>query len=85
MLRVMPSTATDPRQLAAELRERINPAYANSIGTESWERKLCADTIDGLIAQRDELIAYLTTIAYTGLSADEASEHAAEAIAKVNP
>ena len=85
MLRVMPSTATDPRQLAAELRERINPAYANSIGTESWERKLCADTIDGLIAQRDELIAYLTTIAYTGLSADEAPEHAAEAIAKVNP
>ena len=69
MLRVMPSTATDPRQLAAELRERINPAYANSIGTESWERKLCADTIDGLIAQRDELIAYLTTIAYTGLTA----------------
>ena len=31
------------------------------------------------------IIAYLTTIAYTGLSADEASEHAAEAIAKVNP
>ena len=51
MLRVMPSTATDPRQLAAELRERINPAYANSIGTESWERKLCAEVIERLMAE----------------------------------
>ena len=32
--------------LIADLRSRINPAYANQIGTESWERKLCADALE---------------------------------------
>lgn len=50
----IPSTAADPRKLAAELRERINPAYADTLGTESHERRLCAEAIEGLLAQRDE-------------------------------
>lgn len=83
MLRVMPSTATDPRQLAAELRERINPAYANSIGTESWERKLCADTIDWLMAQRDELLDLLSRFGVFAPS--EVQQEINNAIAKVKP
>ena len=83
MLRVMPSTATDPRQLAAELRERINPAYTNSIGTESWERKLCADTIDGLMAQRDELLDLLSRFGVFAPS--EVQQEINNAIAKVKP
>ena len=83
MLRVMPSTATDPRQLAAELRERINPAYANSVGTESWERKLCADTIDGLMAQRDELLDLLSRFGVFAPS--EVQQEINNAIAKVKP
>jgi len=35
-----------PVDLIADLRSRINPAYANQIGTESWERKLCADALE---------------------------------------
>ena len=38
--------------LIVDLRSRINPAYANQIGTESWERKLCADALE---AQADEI------------------------------
>ena len=41
-----------PEDLIADLRSRINPAYANQIGTESWERKLCADALE---AQADEI------------------------------
>lgn len=56
-MRIMPSVAADPRQLAAEMRERINPAYANQAGTESHERRLCAEAIESLLHQRDELLA----------------------------
>ena len=35
-----------PVDLIADLRSRINPAYANQIGTKSWERKLCADALE---------------------------------------
>ena len=41
-----------PRDLIDELRSRINPAYAAQIGTESWERRLCAEALE---AQADEL------------------------------
>lgn len=55
--RVMPSTAADPRQLAAELRARINPNYATTPGTESYERWACAEAIESLLTQRDEQAA----------------------------
>lgn len=60
----IPSTAADPRKLAAELRERINPAYADTLGTESHERRLCAEAIEGLLAQRDELAIELKRLIF---------------------
>ena len=33
-------------EFIADLRERINPAYADQRGTESYERKLCADALE---------------------------------------
>lgn len=41
-----------PRELATELRSRINPEYAAQIGTESYERRLCAEALE---AQADEI------------------------------
>lgn len=38
-----------PRELSAQLREWIDPIYAMMIGTESHERKVCADAIDSLL------------------------------------
>ena len=58
-MRVTPSTATDPRQLAAELRERINPAYAHVLGTESHERRICAEAIEVQAARIADLEAAL--------------------------
>ncbi len=40
------------KDLAADLRGRINPAYAPQSGTESYERRLCAEAIE---AQADEI------------------------------
>ena len=40
-----------PAELAADLRTRINPVYAAQLGTESYERRLCAEAIEGLIAE----------------------------------
>ncbi len=37
------------QELLADLRSRINPAYENVRGTESYERKQCADAIEALI------------------------------------
>jgi hypothetical protein len=31
-----------PQDLIADLRSRINPSYAATLGTESYERRLCA-------------------------------------------
>jgi hypothetical protein len=39
-----------------EIKSRINPAYADCLGTESYERKWLCDRIDELEKQRDELI-----------------------------
>jgi hypothetical protein len=33
-------------ELISDLRERINPAYADQRGTESYERKQCADALE---------------------------------------
>lgn len=41
-----------PRDLIADLRSRINPAYAAQRGTESYERRLCAEALE---AQADEI------------------------------
>lgn len=44
-----------PQDLIDELRSRINPAYATQLGTESYERRLCAEALEALIAERDML------------------------------
>lgn len=41
-----------PRDLIDDLRSRINPAYATQLGTESYERRLCAEALE---AQHDRL------------------------------
>lgn len=43
-----------PRDLIDDLRRRINPAYAATLGTESYERRRCAETLE---AQADEIDA----------------------------
>ena len=42
----------DPKDLAADLRSRINAEYAAFRGTESYERRLCAEAIE---AQADDI------------------------------
>lgn len=41
-----------PRDLIDDLRSRINPDYAAQLGTESYERRLCAEALE---AQADEI------------------------------
>lgn len=46
-----------PSDLIDDLRSKINPVYSAQAGTESYERRICAETIEGLLSQRDELLA----------------------------
>ena len=53
-----------PTDLIADLRSRINPAYAHQIGTESHERRLCVEALEELFdeiarlrTQRDYLLS----------------------------
>lgn len=59
---ILPSTATDPRALVKELRERIFPSHAKRPGTISYERLNSANAIASLLTQRDELLAALTEL-----------------------
>ena len=45
--------------IAADLRQRINPAYATQRGTESYERRECAESIEELITTNAELLEAL--------------------------
>lgn len=51
-----------PEDLMHDLRGRINLRCAEVIGTESHERKQCADAIELLIVQRDQLAAKLAEV-----------------------
>lgn len=42
-----------PQDLIDDLRSRINPAYAAQLGTESYERRMCAEALEALISERD--------------------------------
>lgn len=44
-----------PRDLIDALRSLINPAYAAQIGTESYERRICAEALEALILEHDWL------------------------------
>lgn len=39
-----------------EIKSRINPAYQDCIGTESYEIKLLCDYINSLLAEKSELL-----------------------------
>lgn len=52
-----------PSDLIDDLRSRINPVYSAQVGTESYERRICAETIEWLLSQREELIAELSKAA----------------------
>lgn len=41
-----------PQDLIDDLRSRINPLYSTTIGTESYERRLCAEALE---SQCDEI------------------------------
>lgn len=44
-----------PSDLIDDLRDRINPAYATTLGTESYERRLCAEALEALLAETELL------------------------------
>lgn len=44
-----------PQDVIDDLRSRINPAYATTLGTESYERRLCAETLDTLLSIQETL------------------------------
>ena len=54
--------AGDPRKLAELLRQNINPAYAHQIGTESHERRICAEAIEAQAARIADLEAALNQL-----------------------
>ena len=58
------------------LRARINPAYANTPGTESYERRQCVDEIDALRARIAELEREKAEPARAGAGTKELKEGA---------
>lgn len=44
-----------PKELAADLRSRINPKYDNQKGCESYLNRGCAEAIESLIAENAKL------------------------------
>ena len=45
------------KKFAYDLRQRINPAYAAQRGTESYERRECAESIEELVSEIERLKA----------------------------
>lgn len=60
-----------PNDLIADLRSRINPTYAATLGTESYERRLCAEAIEHLLAERDELLEICRNVVARGIGASD--------------
>lgn len=65
--------------LIDDLRSRINPAYADVLGTESYERRLCVEALEAQQAEIDRLREYIAAThgktgdghIYAGLCPDE--------------
>ena len=49
--------------LIDDLRSRINPAYANQLGTDSYERRLCAEALEAQAEEIERLRETLQCIA----------------------
>jgi len=62
------------QELLADLRSRINPAYENVRGTESYERKQCADAIEALQAENERLRVQLAGCGVAAMQNTESSK-----------
>jgi len=51
-----------PEDLIADLRSRINPIYASTLRTESYERKICVEAIESLVQERDAILAAIKNL-----------------------
>lgn len=51
-----------PEDLIADLRSRINPAYAAQLGTESYERRVCAEALESQAEEIERLRNALSEI-----------------------
>ena len=61
-----------------EIKSRINPAYADVLGTESHERKLLCDEIERLRKERDTFkAAYLEQVELHNLTLDDLNRYRA--------
>lgn len=65
-----------PADLIAHFKPRVNPAYANILGSESYERRLCVEAIEDLIAEIDTL---RTTLAESRAETDSVTHARDEA------
>lgn len=45
--------------LIADLRSRISPAYADVLGTESYERRMCVEALESQQAEIERLRQYI--------------------------
>ena len=59
----MEAETMTPQELVKDLRSRINPLYAATSGTESYERRICAETIEELMMEIDRLSGLLAEAA----------------------
>jgi len=73
-------------ELIADLRSRINPAYANQRGTESYERRLCAEALEAQAAEIERWAGveeYLAAAADGSMSRNNSENLAAELLAQI--
>lgn len=70
--------------LLADLRSRINPAYENVRGTESYERKQCADAIEALQSKLGDAIRSLANWQHQCTELQAENERLKSCLAKAN-
>ena len=59
-----------PEELIADLRSRINPIYASQIGTESHERRICAEALEAQEKKIEQLQTVLRQVLMDAQSQD---------------
>lgn len=84
----MPPNEMTPQELIAELRSRINPLYASQMGTESYERRLCAEALEAQADQineaRNKLAAWMLKRGYPTGHGDTVDQLMAELTAELD-
>jgi hypothetical protein len=64
-----------PEDLIDDLRSRINPVYAAQLGTESYERRVCAEVIEQLVQERDAAYERAAVVCESTCSNGDGAEH----------